>query len=636
MNKKYRSLKNQIVGIAGLVVLVIVLSLTIYATVVIRNIYITDAKEIASANAENYALHMKAVFEVAMDESRALSSILSTAGSSDHSVNFSREHVENMSKAVLYDNEEFLGLTLAWEENAFDNDDISFKGTDKSDHTGRFISYLTKDGNGGIVIEPLIGYETEETAPWYWGPKNQMNEIITEPVMYPIQGKDVFMVSFMTPIISNDKFLGVTGIDLEVAFLQEMVEEADIFDKLATISVISNGGLYAANSSNPERLSKNISEYYTNHQHLLKNLNSMNSFKNETSENYEIWTPVQIGKSTTPWFVMISVPINLITEKANSAMFTMLALGIVFIILCVVIIYFLINKILSPLSGLVILAKKISEGDLSNVPDVPNRNDEIALLVKAMKEMVVKLREIVSNIILGTQNIERASSETNSTSQQLSQGANMQASSIEEVSSTMEQINGNIHLNTNNANTTDKISQKALSNIKNVVEKANTAIDLNRTIWEKIEIINEIVFQTNLLALNAAVEAARAGENGKGFSVVAVEVRKLAERSKQAADEIVNSVKYSIEATELAGKLLNTSLPEIEKTSLLIQDIANASNEQRSGADQVNMAIQQVNSVTQQNTAVAEELASSSEELNSQAGKLKELVGFFNLNGSMK
>ncbi len=113
-------------------------------------------------------------------------------------------------------------------------------------------------------------------------------------------------------------------------------------------------------------------------------------------------------------------------------------------------------------------------------------------------------------------------------------------------------------------------------------------------IADKVSIIGEIARQTNILALNAAVEAARAGEHGKGFAVVAAEVRKLAERSQVSAVEIDNLTKTSVRATDEAGKLMAAIAPEIGKTAKLVQEIAAASIEQNSGADQVNNAIQQL------------------------------------------
>jgi methyl-accepting chemotaxis protein len=273
----------------------------------------------------------------------------------------------------------------------------------------------------------------------------------------------------------------------------------------------------------------------------------------------------------------------------------------------------------------------ISRGDLT--VDMDNkyleRNDEIGELAGALQNMVVKIRDIVSNITQGANNIATASQQMSSSSQQMSQGATEQASSAEEVSSSMEEMVSNIQQNTDNAQETEKIAVQAASGIRESNESSKVAVETMRDIAEKITIINDIAFQTNILALNAAVEAARAGEHGKGFAVVAAEVRRLAERSKVAAEEIDVLSQKGVSVTESSGEKLAMIVPEIEKTSKLVQEIAAASIEQNSGAEQVNTALQQLNEVTQQNAAASEEMATSSEELSSQADQLREVVGFF-------
>jgi methyl-accepting chemotaxis protein len=313
-------------------------------------------------------------------------------------------------------------------------------------------------------------------------------------------------------------------------------------------------------------------------------------------------------------------------------------LAILIAILLGVILFVIINSLISKnistsLNKAVKLSEEIANGNLNASIDIKQK-DEVGQLANALNRMTFKLKEIVANVIDGTTNIASASEQMSSTSQQLSQGANEQASSVEEVSSTMEEITSNIQQNTDNSQETEKISSSALADIKLVNEKSKIAVEANKVIGSKIQIINDIAFQTNILALNAAVEAARAGEHGKGFAVVAAEVRKLAERSKTAADEIVDIVSNSILANEEAGSLLLKTLPNIEKTASLIQEITSASLEQSNGAEQVNTAIQQVNTVTQQNATAAEELASSSEEMASQAEQLSELVSFFKIDNN--
>jgi methyl-accepting chemotaxis protein len=281
----------------------------------------------------------------------------------------------------------------------------------------------------------------------------------------------------------------------------------------------------------------------------------------------------------------------------------------------------------------VTFARAIASGDLNQSINI-EQNDEVGELAKALNSMASKLRDIVVSIIKGAESIASASQQLSNTSEQLSQGAAEQASSVEEVSSTMEEIATNIEQNSENANKTKAISIAAQEGIREVRNKSVDAISANRTISEKINVINDIAFQTNLLALNAAVEAARAGEHGKGFAVVAAEVRKLAENSKVAADEIVSLATQSLKLSESAGEQMNETLPNVENSTQLIQEISAASIEQNNGAIQVNNAIQQLSNVTQQNSAAAEEMATSSEELASQATSLKDTISFFRVDSS--
>ena len=301
----------------------------------------------------------------------------------------------------------------------------------------------------------------------------------------------------------------------------------------------------------------------------------------------------------------------------------LLALGVSFIL------SFIFGKqITNPIISLMKKAEHISQGDLTVNFDT-NSKDEVGQLSQALESMIGKLREVVSSVMTGADSVAAASQQISGTAQMLSQGANEQASSVEEVSSTMEEITSNIQQNTDNAHQTDKISGIALERMREVNGNVEQAVHATKRISEKISIINDIAFQTNILALNAAVEAARAGSEGRGFAVVASEVRKLAEHSKIAADEIVTLAKDGITLSEVAGSTSLNMLPEIEKTSSLVKEIAAASIEQANGVSQVNNAIQQLNDITQQNAAASEEMATSAEELNGQAEQLKDMIRFF-------
>lgn len=295
--------------------------------------------------------------------------------------------------------------------------------------------------------------------------------------------------------------------------------------------------------------------------------------------------------------------------------------------------YLICRSVVRQLGGdpgdVITVLSRVAQGDFTQHIEVARKDS--SSLVFHMKDMVDTLSSVVAGVSEGAGVLAVASREISSTAQALSRGASEQAAGIEMTSASLEEMSTSISQNAANARVTDMLAGQTADNAGEGGRSVLSTVTAMKRIAKMVEVIDDIAYQTNLLSLNAAIEAASSGGQSRGFAVVSAEIRKLAERSQDAAQEIGDVAGKSVELAEQSSRLLENLVPEIRRASELVQQISHSCTEQSAGVSQINSAVVQLSATVQQNAAGSEQLAATAEEMSAQAEKLSKSIAFFKL-----
>ncbi|BEV14119.1 methyl-accepting chemotaxis protein [Herbaspirillum sp. DW155] len=317
---------------------------------------------------------------------------------------------------------------------------------------------------------------------------------------------------------------------------------------------------------------------------------------------------------------IISDALETVTQVAGGVLLLLLVAG-----------WLLTRTLLRQMGGepgdVVTVMQRLCEGDL--VQTITPRSGYRNSMMHAIQKMMARLAQVVTEVRDNAEAFVSTAEEVSATAQSLSRASSEQAAGVEQASEALAMIHGGIMSAAQNARQTDQIASAAALEARQCAETVKQMVAAIQQIASKIEVIDDIAYQTNLLALNATIEAAHAGEHGTGFAVVAAEVRRLAERSQSAAQEIDQVARDNVALACAAERQLNDMVPTIARTSALVQDIVQSADQQTAAVSQISTAARELAQVIQQNSLSSEELAVTSEDLNRRAVQLQTTVSFF-------
>lgn len=345
----------------------------------------------------------------------------------------------------------------------------------------------------------------------------------------------------------------------------------------------------------------------------------------------EVRVPIVLGERTIGHLSIGLSEEEVLAEAARTRWLVVSVTLAVAAALAVLIVLALDRIVIAPLGGepsyVAEVARRVSDGDLGLA--IEKGRARAGSAVAALDRMVSRLAEVAGRTRAAAIGVHSAAGQLSASAQGVTGGTGEQAAAVEATASSLEEMTTAIASNADASRRMERAAAGGASDAERAGRAVDETVERMRTIAEKIGIVQEIAYQTNLLSLNAAIEAARAGQHGRGFGVVAAEVRKLADRSQAAAKEISALTATSVAVAERTSKLIADLVPAIRDTARLGGEVAASSAEQSSGVAQINQAMSRVDQVTQRNAAAAEELSATATEMAGQAEALLATVEFF-------
>ncbi len=659
------------------------------------------AKKRIEARGNEWALALQSDFRDAYNYGRGLAAQVEFLRSQQQkrmlAASGLREDMTAQIRGALEDFPELIGVYVAFEPDGLDNKDYMFANQEAlgSNGKGRFSVYWSWDDSRQPALEVMTEENLADTTPgpsgtpynaWYTCPISTKQTCVLEPYVDQVDSKDTLMTSIAFPLHAGERIVGVVGLDISLKNFQATATHGGqtLFDGNGEISIFSPSGLIAGSSNHPDMLGKPVASALPElHQQIGDNLGGTVSNAFANNDFLSFYSPIVPIPNAKPWGLLLQVPEKSLLAPAielaeqmdeQNATSTSLAIGggILMTLLGLLLAWLNARNVVVPLRQVSARLKEIATGDGDLTQRLRYNNpDELGELSSWFNRFLDKLQPVIADVKQSVVDARGTADSAASIAGQTSDGMQQQfreidqvATASQEMAHTAQEVAASAAQAAEAARNADGASEQGMRVINSTTQSIDTlASDMSTAmarveklaanseqIGSVLEVIRAIAEQTNLLALNAAIEAARAGEQGRGFAVVADEVRNLAKRTQDSVEEIRQVIEDLQKGTvEVVGAMQSShqhaqgSVSQVEKAVEALEkirqavgvindmnlQIASAAEEQSAVAEEVTRNVSSIRDVTESLSGQADESARISQALNDLANHQQQLMDQF-------